>query len=83
MDSFACHSERGMIAGETVAAGTLTGTLVGWLQTRCARTLVTAPVDRASIRSDGPTHHGLPSRHPRRRCSGDATSGASSASGAA
>jgi hypothetical protein len=66
MDSSAPHESRGTIGGASIACGTRYGTRISGLQTRWARTRVTRPIVRVSIRSEGPTHHGLPRRQPLR-----------------
>src|SRR5262245_25779521 len=84
IDSSARQDERGTIAGAPAAESVRVGTPTAGLQTVDARTAVTLPYVRTWKPSDGPTHHGLPSRQPpRRRDSALEASGASSASGAA
>ena len=83
MLSLAPHSARGTIAGSDVAAGRRAGALPGG-STPGTRTRPTWPTRFTSIRSDGPTHHGLPMCLPVRPCaSAEPELGPSSSSGAA
>ena len=76
---------RGTIPGAPAFCSVRDGTPSAGLQTKCARSRETVPLrKRYSIRFEGPTHHGLPSRQvPARARSGVPASGRSSASGAA
>ena len=56
-----------MIGGEPAFWRVRPGTLSGELQTKYARSRSTRPRKRYSIRFDGPTHQGAPTRQERVR----------------
>ena len=67
IDSSARQALRGTMGGAPAFWSVLAGTPSAELQTKKARSRVTRPRTRYSIRFDGPTHQGLPSRQERVR----------------